>query len=95
MSLTCHFLNFSALPSWPFWPFISGPVQENGGRLEIEGILLWVWVERLLGLSLLPPHLCSTQKGPAFMPALEEDLNPVSLLPTPPCTQPFTCSPAS
>lgn len=37
--------------------FISGPIQENGGRLEVERILPWVWVERLLGLSPLPPHL--------------------------------------
>ena len=37
--------------------FISGPIQENGGRLEVERILPWVWMERLLGLSLLPPQL--------------------------------------
>lgn len=77
MLLTCHFpessLTASLLPA-PFGPdqkssFISWPVQRKEGRLEVEGILPLLWLEKLLDRS-----LGDTMAGGGGVVALEKVL---------------------
>lgn len=77
----------SPLPSPPVLTkrssFISCPVQGKGGKLGVERLFPgWGW--RDFWVCLLPPHLLwvtrwgEAQEDPAFMPVLEQGLNPVS-----------------